>query len=263
MIDLSQKSGLPLFLDDSMRLVFGAGIAPVAPEARTIGQARNVLWNMTASGPEELYFMYRDVHRTEDKEIFDRHKVKYDITVLVPGDIGGEYIKTVGHYHPDVPGTTTAYPEVYEVIHGKAHFLLQKSDESGLVAKDVVIIEAVAGQKALIPPGYGHITINPGPLPLVITNLVEQNFHSVYGAMATAHGGAFYEVLEEDNMPVWVENEHYRDVAEPRLVEPKEFKDFGIIDGTPLYTAFLMAPERSDYLVHPHLYESQMKAALA
>ena len=29
--------------------------------------------------------------------------LRYDITVIYPGLIGSEYVKTLGHYHPKVP----------------------------------------------------------------------------------------------------------------------------------------------------------------
>jgi len=38
---------------------------------------------------------------------------------------GGEFVKTKGYYHPENPAGT-GYPEVYEVIEGIAHVLLQK-----------------------------------------------------------------------------------------------------------------------------------------
>ena len=260
MVDLSKYSGLPLALDESRRLVFGEGVDGVEPESRTLDQARGVLWNMTAVSPVDLYHMYRGVFRRGDKPLFESKSIRYDITVLMPGIVGGEYVKTVGHYHPDVPGTGVQYPEVYEVIHGRAHYLLQRVDETGLNATDVMIVEANPGDKVLIPPGYGHITINPIKEPLVICNLIEHEFKSIYGTMATAHGAAFYEV-EEDGEPVFVENEHYKQVSDPRLVEPKEIPGAGMMNGKPLYTAFVESPDLFDFLVRPHLHMNMMRNA--
>jgi len=260
MIDLSKQSGLSLSLSGTT-LHFGEGIEPVKPDIRTLDQSRGVLWNMTATGPNDLYFMYRGVVKKGDEQKFSSKSIRYDITVIAPGMVGNEYIKTIGHYHPEVPSTGVGYPEVYEVIHGTAHYLLQKVDETGLAATDVVILEAKAGDKVVIPPGYGHITINPGKEPLVMSNLIEHEFKSVYGTMATAHGGAYYEV-EEDGEPIFVENEHYKDTAEPRMVDPKEIPELGIVNGKPLYTMFLEHPERFSYLVDPKPYLGQMNSAL-
>jgi glucose-6-phosphate isomerase len=260
-IDLCRMSGLPVRLDDCMRLEFGEGVNPVEPDIRTLEQARNVFWNASAQGPQNLYFMYRDVHRPQDNALFSSRGIRYDITVIVPGFVGKEYVKTVGHFHPEVPGTGVQYPEVYEVLHGRAHYLLQKASPSGLSASDVVIVEATAGQKVLIPPGYGHITVNPGTEPLVMSNLIERTFKSIYGPVAAAHGGAYFEVMD-DGDSMFVENENYEEVAEPRLVEPADFAEFGILAGKPLYTAFLEDCARFDFLVRPQDFAKAFARAL-
>jgi glucose-6-phosphate isomerase len=72
-------------------------------------------------------------------------------------NLGGEYVKTKGHHHPENPAGT-GYPELYEVLDGTAHFQLQTK-----ALDDVVLIEVHKGDIIAIPPGYGHVTINPSP----------------------------------------------------------------------------------------------------
>lgn len=261
MKDLSARAGIELGLERPGRLVFGGDLEPVQPDVRTLEQARGVLWNMTAAGPGELYYMYRGVSRQADRAMFERQRVRYDITVILPGTISGEYVKTVGHYHPSAGDDGVQYPEVYEVISGKAHYLLQKPGAEPLTISDVVIVEALPGDKVLIPPGYGHVTVNPGDEPLVMANLIEREFKSVYEPFSVAHGAAYYEIFEED-IPVFVENEHYKEVAEPRLVEPRDHQEFGLVKGTPLYVAFVRRPELFDYLVKPHLFAEALDTML-
>lgn len=261
MKSLRERAGIEVSLDEQAHLVFGNDLEPASPEVRTLAQARGVLWNMTATGPDELYYMYRGVARRSDKALFLRQRIRYDITVIRPGTVGSEYIKTVGHYHAEADGTGVQYPEVYEVISGKAHYLLQKPGAGHLTVEDAVIVEALPGDKVLIPPGYGHVTVNPGDEPLVMSNLIEREFKSVYGPFSEAHGAAYHEVLEED-MPVFVENEHYAEVAEPRLLEPRDLPELGLLNRTPLYTAFVNKPEIFDYLVKPYLFSEALVAAL-
>jgi glucose-6-phosphate isomerase len=260
--DLSACAGIELGLEESGRLAFGDDLEPVRPDVRTLEQARGVLWNMTAVEPAELYYMYRGVSRRADRQLFERERIRYDITVLVPGAVSGEFVKTVGHYHPAADGTGIQYPEVYEVISGKAHYLLQKPRGEPLALSDVVIVEALPGDKVLIPPGYGHVTINTGGEPLVMANLIEREFTSLYEHFAAAHGAAYYEVLEEDT-PVFVENEHYKEIPEPRLVEPKDIPELGLVKATPLYVAFVSQPAAFEYLVKPHLFMGALEAVLA
>lgn len=77
------------------------------------------------------------------------------------------------------------YPEVYEVLEGRAHFLLQKK-----TLDDIVLVEAAKGDIVLIPPGYGHVTINPAQNEtLTMANLVSTEFSSEYGFYDEMRGG--------------------------------------------------------------------------
>ncbi len=76
--------------------------------------------------------------------------IRFDITVIPPGAVGGEYVTAKGHYHPASPAGI-GYPELYQVLAGEAHYLLQRKD-----LRDIVVVIAKAGEFVLIPPGYGH-----------------------------------------------------------------------------------------------------------
>ena len=104
-MDLQVTSGLPLQADGDGRLIFGAGLTVVTPAVRTREEMREVLLDPEADAPAELYYMYRDVCRQQDRELLAQHGLRYDVTVIRPGLLGREYIKTAGHYHPLKPGT--------------------------------------------------------------------------------------------------------------------------------------------------------------
>ncbi|MEM4347975.1 MAG: glucose-6-phosphate isomerase family protein [Candidatus Anstonellaceae archaeon] len=153
---------------------------------RTFAQMLPVLANperVSMEPDSPLYFMYRAVRKFGH--------LRYDITRILPCDLGGEYNKTFGHTHPKSP-SGTPWSEAYEVLDGKAHFLLQKV--SGLGVQDAVLVSAKKGEKILIPPGYGHVTINPGSEPLVLANLVSDQFEADYSIFAQMRGACFYEL---------------------------------------------------------------------
>ena len=107
----------------------------------------------TEARNRDVYYMYRDLAKSDsDLEVIKAHQLRYDITVIPPGMLGSEYIKTVGHYHPRVPGTNISYPEIYQVLEGSATYLLQKVKygEEDLVL-DVVAITAEKGDLVLCP----------------------------------------------------------------------------------------------------------------
>jgi glucose-6-phosphate isomerase, archaeal len=252
MIDLQATSGLPLTADNEGRLSFGEGLTTVEPAIRFKKDMLDVLLDAQANGPDELYYMYRDVCRSEDRELLAKHGLRYDVTVIVAGTIGREYNKTVGHYHPLKPGTDATYPEVYEVLYGKAHYLLQtEPDEDGVEA---ILVEASAGDKVLIPPGYGHVTINPGPGLLIMSNWVAAEFSSVYGAIKELGGAAFFELTASGEDEQFIVNPNY--LPTPRFsVRPVQNNpEFGLIVGQPMYHEFLKTPGKFAFLTEPEKF---------
>ncbi|KAF5031500.1 Glucose-6-phosphate isomerase [anaerobic digester metagenome] len=213
------------------------------PQARTIDEMREVLADPGCTSDRPLYFMYRDLARNENDRAWLRQQhVRYDITVIPAGSLCGEYIKTKGHYHPENPAGMR-YPEIYEVLSGMGHYLLQTE-----TADDVVMIEATTGDKILIPPGYGHVTINPAREDLVMANLVSSEFASNYGPYVELQGAAYYE-MEGGAL---VKNPRYPDTPPVRYCNPVEVPEIGIerevglydLIGRPRSVAFLNHPEQ-------------------
>jgi glucose-6-phosphate isomerase len=190
-----------------------------------------------------LYFMYRDLARTgEDRAWLSAHALRYDITRIPPLTLCGEYVKTKGHYHPPNPYGVD-YPEVYEVLSGEAHYLLQ---DRGI--GNVVLIFAREGEKIIIPPGYGHVTINASSRTLLMANLVSTRFSSDYSVYEERHGAAYYMMLGEE----MVKNSHYPSVPPLRTRRPSHSTALGMVEGITLYQlieeredlSFLNRPER-------------------
>lgn len=190
-----------------------------------------------------IYQMYRDVARSEeDRRWLAGQHVRYDITRIPPATFCNEFVKTKGHYHPANPAGI-AYPEVYEVLAGRAHYLLQRPDHS-----DAVLIEATAGTTVLIAPGYGHVTINPGDGELVMANLVSTSFSSDYRPYEALRGAIYYELADGTFVP----NPSYLRVPPLRRLRPADLLPLGVPEGYGLYDLverrvpldWLDAPER-------------------
>ena len=179
-----------------------------APGIRTIRDMRSVLADPGCPASDPLYYMYRDLARSPaDRRWLIDHRLRYDITVIPPRDLCGEHVKTKGHYHPANPAGT-GYPELYEVLEGTAQFLLQSRK-----LDDVILVHADTGSRVIIPPGYGHITINPSPgTALVLANLVSTAFESEYGEYEALHGAAYY-VMSNGRI---TGNRHYPDMPPVR-----------------------------------------------
>ena len=198
----------------------------------------------------ELYYMYRDLWKEGDKDKIKENDLRYDITIIPAREMGKEYVKTKGHYHPDaVPGTS--YPELYEVMEGKAHYLLQKRSSKGTL-EDVFLVKVEAGEKALIPPNYGHITINPDPEePLKMSNWVDRSFDSIYADILELGGGGYFELTNGE----FVKNDEYEKVPDLREVGVTEIPELGIKSGRDMYE-LIESPENLELLKKPQDYKS-------
>ena len=213
------------------------------PTVRTMAEMRPVLAVPSCGYESPLYFMYRDLAKSDaDWQWLYRHRLRYDITVIPPADLCGEWVKTKGHYHPKNPAGV-GYPEIYEVIGGRAHYLMQSR-----ALDDVVLMSAEAGDIVIIPPEYGHITINPtGDETLVMANIVSTAFESEYGDYEHRGGAAYYEMRTGELR----KNPRYPPVPPVRHMQPKSGTGIHRILDQPLYSlightdalAFLNHPE--------------------
>ncbi len=220
------------------------------PSVRTVGNMECVLAD--PDGVEldlatPLYYMYRDLAMNdEDRETLSRQNIRYDITVIPPAVLNGEYVKTKGHYHPENPAGI-GYPELYQVLAGNARFLLQRKDLS-----DVVAVVASAGEFVMIPPGYGHVSINSGEEVLVMANLVSTQFESEYALYEEMQGGAYYAQKEGGNEDRWVRNARCPVDTKIRTISARDAPELGIRHGMGIYDlvsgsadlSFLNEPEK-------------------
>ena len=147
----------------------------------------------------------------------------------------------------DLPEGGLAYPEVYEVVAGQAHFLLQRPAVGGAAVQDVVLVEAGPRDKVLIPPGYGHVTVNAGGDWLVLANLVADGFQAIYEPYRLGRGAAYYEVAGRG----FVANPRYGCVPALRRLPPRPYPELGLVPDTPLYRAFVADPARFRFLRRP------------
>lgn len=218
------------------------------PDVRTAEDLKDVLAYPDCGVAGPVYYMYRNVARTaEDLGWMQSRELRFDITVIPPCDLCGEYIKTKGHYHPKDP-SGTGYPEIYEVLAGEAHYLIQTENCS-----DIVLISARAGDVVVVPSGYGHVTINPSRRSVLeMANIVSSRFSSSYRGYEEQHGAAYYETVNGE----FVKNPAYADVMPLRLVQAKRLGDLSDTIPDPLYNLIEQRASILDFLNYPERYES-------
>lgn len=210
MVNLEDKIGFPVILDDSNKLSFSSLVDVEKITERKFSDLAKVAKDQNLSlADDPAYTMYRNVKMISDADIISDANLRFDLTVIPATKLGEEYIKTSGHYHPLKPGTQLSYPELYFVISGEATYLLQKNDNGTIT--DVIVCEVTAPGAIIIPPGYGHVTINKSKETLVMANWISNAFLSNYEEFERL-GGAAYFFIEKFGQPKEEKNKNYGDI---------------------------------------------------
>ena len=246
-----------------------------APDIRHLFDIKEVILDqewLSKQNNMELYYMYRGMGLTEeDKKKIADARLRYDITVIPPLMLGKEYNKTAGHYHCEA-AKGISYPEIYEVLEGEAYYLMQSVIENNSV-EDVYFIYAAAGDKVIIPPNYGHFTINASNKDLAMANWVCLDCVSDYSKVKEKRGACYYAIKNSPNSPVsgmgqallqggksqegeinWLENKNYQNIPKLRKLSPTNFSELGLEKNKEMYE-LVDDLEKLKFLIQPENYE--------
>ncbi len=175
--------------------------------SRTHEKMREVLMSPDSSGPAIHYYMIRGGSK------------KRNVTIWETGTVGGEYIKTYGHYH------VGNLDETYWILQGEGIALLQKMVVvDGKPQPDTIeefrAVSVKAGDSIYMPSGFGHLVVNTGKEWLVTADnspvagagdSASMPGHADYEAVKQMRGFAYY-VVEKDGKPALVQNHLYKEV---------------------------------------------------
>lgn len=175
---------------------------------------QEVLMDPAAHGPAVHYYMIRG------------GKDQRNITVWEPGTIGGEYIKTYGHYH------VGNLDENYWIVFGQGVALLQRraKGDDGNPLDDVIeeftAVQVKAGDSVYMAPDVGHLVVNTGNTYLVTADDSPVNFdevnpvslpgHADYEPVKRMRGFAYY-VVENNGKPALKRNPLYKQIKKEDL----------------------------------------------
>jgi len=238
MIDLQVASGLHIALDEE-GLLFGDDVVIDEAMARLIDELAPVaLAPEACRGSSEIaYYMYNGVYCSPDSPRLAGLPLRYELTLMPFRTIGRECIKTHGHRHSTEPKSGLTYAEICEVLAGTAHFYFQ-SLGAGLSADRVFYIEVGPGQKIVVPPGLDHLTINPGPGPLLFADVIARDCRNAYDRFRTSHGAAYLEIIDGDDRR-FIANPAYHMRLPLRRVPAREYSELHLATAEPLYSAFV------------------------
>ena len=249
-IDLQKISGLPISFDEKkIDLEFQGNFPFIKKSERTLDELRPYLKNPDVKnclpagrqGLGPVYRVWRNAHLATDNEKINSHNLRYDLTLVPPGIIGNEFVKTAGHYHKK------PYPEIYEVLLGRAYFLIQSESI-------VYLAEAGPGEKFIIPPSFGHNTINVFNEPLLMANFVSEKAEYDYKPYENNHGAMYYFVPGGELVNI-EKNPNYKLIPEIKKIRPKEYPEFSLTKNRPLYS-LINNIEKLRFLNYPEEFAS-------
>src|SRR3989344_6619816 len=215
-----------LRMENILKIAAQKGMRKPDVSQRTISDMKPFFKNQDVPKSDSVYYtVYRNLEIVGGK-------IRYEITVIPQKIVGEEFTKTFGHYH------AKANPELYEVLDGRAAFLLQKYKTDPSEISEAYIIEASAGDKVVMPPGFGHLSVNIGKEDLALANWIGTGAYD-YDLMKNFHGGCYYVFLPRQSPGdggagadiKFEKNPNYRAVPELKKLKPKDAPGLGIKNG--------------------------------
>ncbi len=107
------------------------------------------------------------------------------------------------------------------------------------------MVAAQSGDVVVVPPDYGHITINPSREVLVLGNLISVNVKPDYKNITKFKGGAYFETVKGI-----IKNPKVRSAR----LRP--------LDAGPLYYEFTKNPEKFLFLGGPEKFMKELGRVL-
>ena len=219
--DLQNVCGLPVSFDvDAGELILGAELNTPSYCVRKLHDLDAVWANPVQDEDRVIYRYTSGLHLDGDEAVWSAANVIYGIVIFPPGVFGGEYVKSSGQYHPPTTPSGMATPEIYTVLSGVGHFLLQKASPPYARIEDVVLVEVCEGETFVVPPDYGHLQINPSPEPLVFSYAVMDGMKGCYDPFKERRGAAYYVMSDAKDGHVF--NTRYGKQVPLRTVQAAE-----------------------------------------
>ena len=251
--NLQERCGLPVAFDtDTCELILGKELNTPSYCTRRLHDLDAVWANPVAEEERVIYRYTAGLHLAGDASVWTAANVIYGIVIFAPGVFGGEYVKSSGQYHPPIPPSNLATPEIYTVLSGVGHFLLQKASPPYDRIEDVVMVEVPTGESFVVPPDYGHHQINPSPEPLVFSYAVRDGMKGQYDAFKARRGAAYYEMANGE--PRRVFNPRYGARLPLRVVRAADLRQLPGLHGAVTYQAIRDRLPELAFLTDPTLF---------
>jgi glucose-6-phosphate isomerase len=243
--------GLPITLEgSSLRFRFGTDIFAPEAELRALDAIRPSLLDPACKGPDPVYGICMDVGRMGDAGELERRSLLFGVVAFAEGSLGREPVRTQGHVHARAPHSGWSPPELFEIGQGRA--IIYAQEHSGDDPGRCFAVVAEAGEHVIVPPGWAHLVVNADQRErMVFIALCERQYGFEYAEVRARRGLAWFPVWEGGAIS-WLANPSYTP-STLTVGSPREYADFGVRSGVPLYTQFTANPDALQWVSQPAL----------
>jgi len=217
--DLRTRAGLTISQEGG-RLRFHGEVTPGRLSVRHASDLEKV-WREAPclDHDPEIYAVYWGVVLSKDRRAFRARSLDHAYVIIRAGTVGDEYYKTQGHYHLPTHDPELGEPELYHVLAGAGLFVIQKAAPPDWRVDDVALFHVEGGDVVIVPPNYGHLTVNYGREPLVFEAFMAEEVTPATTPYQERRGGAVY-CLSTASGPRIVPNPHYGALPKVREIAP-------------------------------------------
>lgn len=234
---------------ETFEFSYGEGVFGPSTEKRHLDDIRQSLSDPNVEGPDIVYSVAMDVGKEKDREDLIRRNMLYGAMIYEKGIIGQEPVRSQGHIHAISPSCNDSTCEVYEIWGGEAYIYMQETagDDPGRC----FAVYAKTGDVVIVPPGWAHCTINANvDQPMYFGAWCVRDYGFDYKGVREHKGVAWFPKVNEDHSISFVANPHYN-TSHLEIVEARDYPEFGIEKGVPIYTQYEMDQERFMFVPRP------------
>jgi glucose-6-phosphate isomerase len=259
-IDLSSTAGFPLTFDLDTLKIYSSKEIEFVRDFRTALQLKDVLFAPDAVEPDKILFYLDHLNQAASStmSLLAQQGLTYGFTTLPAVKIGREFVKTHGHIHPQLPGSSLTNPEVYAQIYGTMWLFLEKHNPDDLSAvEDCVLYEMKPGSMITIPPGYAHMQINPGSEPSITAGLYGKLIKPEFDFFKKMKGFAYY-ILQTKSGVEFAPNMNYPTPPALKWIEQIQGTIFEPVDRQiSLWQSFTQFPHKYQFLTDKAAMETR------
>lgn len=259
-IKLEKECGVPVSLNtDTLEFILGKELNENRYQTRLLHDLDAVWANPVLASNRVIYRYTSGLWLAEDKATWGKSNIIYGIVAFNPGIFSGEFNKSSGQYHPIIPPNTMATPEIYTVLYGTGHFMLQKSSPPYESIEDAILVVAQIGETFAVPPDYGHLQINPGTEPLVFSYAVMDGMKGVYEPFKIKKGAIYYEMAYKDESNRFVFNANYPKKVPLRVIKARDICQLSFLNDNVTYQKIRDNLDRLEFLTNSEKYPENAK----